>query len=170
MKYAAHLALLAIFAVSVPTHAQEMKMGDKNWMALEKTLDDVNNQWLCAYQYYKPKAQDCVNFRAKYWPDQFFEVGQSGKTQTKEQMVAGQTANAAKNPNVVKGAGPNPQNFKLMSVYGNIALATDHTVFKTADASGNLTVSGEANVLRMFEKEPNGQWRPAGAVLIPAPK
>ena len=46
-----------------------------------------------------------------------------------------------------------------MSVYGNIALATDHAVCKAADASGNVSVSGEANVLRMFVKE-NGKWRP----------
>ncbi|MGH9648435.1 MAG: nuclear transport factor 2 family protein [Bryobacteraceae bacterium] len=169
MKYVCGLVLLALLSGSVPTFADDMKMGDKNWVALEKTLEDVNNQWLCSGKYYKPKAQDCVDFRASYWPEQFFEVGQTGKTQTREQMVAGQTANAAKKPDVVRGTGPNPQDFKLMSVYGNIALATDHTVFKTADASGNVTVSGEAEVLRMFEKE-NGRWRPAGAVLIPSKK
>jgi hypothetical protein len=169
MKYAWVLILLVLSNVAVPAYAQEMKMGDKNWTALEKELDDVNNQWLCAGKYYKPKMQDCVNFRAQYWSDQFFEVSRSGKTQTKTEMVASQTAGATKNPDVVRGAGPNPQDFKLMSVYGNIALGTDHTVFKAADASGNLTVSGEANVLRMFVKE-NGKWRPAGAVLIPADK
>jgi len=170
MKYAWVVVILALSgSMAVPARAQEMKMGDKNWTALEKELEDVNNEWLCAYKYYKPKAQDCVDSRAKFWPPQFFEVGMSGNTQTKEQMVAGQTAAATKNPNVVKGTGPNPQDFKLMSVYGNIALATDHTVFKTADDKGNVTVSREANVLRMFEKE-NGKWRPAGAVLIPANK
>jgi hypothetical protein len=161
------VVLLALFSFAAPTFGQEtMKMGDKNWTALEKELDDVNNQWLCAGQYYKAKMQDCVDFRAKYWADQFFEVGQTGKTQTKAEMVASQTANAAKRPDVVRGTGPNPQEFKLMSVYGNIALATDHTIFKTADNNGNVSVSGEANVLRMFVKE-NGAWRPAGAVLIP---
>ena len=170
MKYTSMLVLLVLCSFVAPTFAQEtMKMGDKNWVALEKELDDVNNQWLCAGKYYKTKMQDCVNFRAQYWSDQFFEVGRTGNTQTKAQMVASQTAAAAKNPDVVRGTGPNPQDFKLMSVYGNIALATDHTVFKTADAAGNVSVSGEANVLRMFVKE-NGKWRPAGAVLIPASK
>jgi hypothetical protein len=170
MRYTWVLVLLVLSSFAAPTFAQEaMKMGDKNWVALEKELDDVNNQWLCAGQYYKAKMQDCVNFRAQYWSDQFFEVGRTGNTQTKAQMVASQTAAAAKNPDVVRGTGPNPQDFKLMSVYGNIALATDHTVFKTADAPGNVSVSGEANVLRMFVKE-NGKWRPAGAVLIPASK
>lgn len=168
MKWTLWLVTFALFCVSMPVKAQDVKRGSKEWTDLEKTLEDVNNQWLCAYQYYKPKAQDCVDFRAKYWSDQFFEVGRTGNTQTKEQMVAGQTAAATKNPNVAKGQGPNPQNFKLMSVYGDIALATDHTVFKGPDASGNIVVTGEANVLRMFERE-NGKWRPAGAVLIPAP-
>ncbi|PYU70684.1 MAG: hypothetical protein DMG49_10910, partial [Acidobacteria bacterium] len=77
--------------------------------ALERTLADVNEQWLCAGQYYKPKAQDCVNFRAQYWADQFFEIGQSGKVQTKAEMVAGQTANAKAHSDVVRGQGPNPQ-------------------------------------------------------------
>jgi len=170
MRYLCGLFLLMLSISAVPTFAQEtMKRGDKNWVALEKELDDVNNQWLCAGQYYKAKMQDCVDFRASYWADQFFEVGRTGNTQTKAQMVASQTAGAAKNPSVVRGTGPNPQDFKLMSVYGDIALATDHTVFKTADASGQVSVSGEANVLRMFVKE-KGKWRPAGAVLIPAPK
>jgi ketosteroid isomerase-like protein len=80
-------------------------------------------------------------------------------------MVASQTAGAAKTPDVVRGTGPNPQEFKLMAVYGDIALATDHTIFKAADTSGNLSVTSEARVLRMFVKE-NGKWRPAGAALV----
>jgi hypothetical protein len=170
MKYICALLLVMLCTSVAPTFAQEgMKPGDKNWVALEKQLEDVNNQWLCAGKYYKPKMQDCVNFRASYWSDQFFEVGRTGMTQTKEQMVASQTAAATKSPDVVRGTGPNPQDFKLMSVYGDIALATDLTIFKTADASGKVSVSGEANVLRMFVKE-NGKWRPAGAVLIPVQK
>ena len=170
MRYPSLLALLVFSSFPAPAFSQQtMKMGDKDWVALEKVLDDVNNQWLCAGKYYKAKRQACVDFRAKYWADQFFEVGQSGKTQTKAEMVTSQTAGAAKSPDVVPGTGPNPQEFKLMSVYGNIALATDHTLFKTADSSGTVSVTSEANVLRMFVRE-NGKWRPAGAVLIPIKK
>jgi len=170
MKFAMTLCLFALVTLSEPAHAQQaMKMGDKNWAELEKVLDDVNQQWLCAGIYYMAKRQDCVDFRTQYWSDQFFEVGQNGRVQDKAQMVAGQTAGAVKDPNVVRGTGPNPQDFKLMSVYGNIALATDHTVFKSADAGGNLSVTSEAEVLRMFVKE-NGKWRPAGAVLIRSTK
>jgi len=165
MKYSWIAVLLVFATLLVPSKGQDTS---KN-AALEKTLSDVNEQWLCASQYYKPKAQDCVNFRAEYWAEQFFEVGQTGKVQTKAEMVAGQTANAKFHPDVVRGQGPNPQEFKLMAVYGDVALATDHTIFKAPDANGKLTVTGEASVLRMFVRE-NGKWRPAGAVLIPLPK
>ena len=166
MRYASVFALLVFSSFSAPAFSQPaMKMGDKDWVTLEEVLDDVNNQWLCSGKYYKVKRQDCVNFRAQYWADQFFEIGQSGNVQDKAQMVASQTAGAAKTPDVVRGTGPNPQEFKLMAVYGDIALATDHTLFKVADASGNLSVTSEARVLRMFVKE-NGKWRPAGAALV----
>jgi hypothetical protein len=165
MKCMRLLVVFVFATLSVPSQGQDTS---KN-AALEKTLADVNEQWLCAGQYYKPKAQDCVNFRAQYWADQFFEIGQTGKVQTKAEMVAGQTANAKAHPDVARGQGPNPQEFKLMAVYGDIALATDHTIFKAPDPSGKLAVTGEASVLRMFVRD-NGKWRPAGAVLIPLPK
>jgi hypothetical protein len=157
---------LVISGVSIPAMAQEkMTKGDKNWVALEKVLDDVNNQWLCAASYHKNKAQDCVNFRAQYWADQFFEIYPSGQVQTKAEMVASQSASAAAHPDSAPGTGPNPQEFKLMAVYGNVALATDHTIFKAVDSSGNLAVTSEARVLRIFVKE-NDKWRPASAALI----
>jgi hypothetical protein len=106
-----------------------------------------------------------VDFRAKYWADQFFEIYPSGQVQTKAEMVASQSANAATHPDSAPGTGPNPQEFKLMAVYGNLALATDHTIFKAIDPTGKLAVTSEARVLRIFVKE-NGKWRPASAALI----
>src|SRR5947209_2037352 len=98
MRHVSVLALLALSSFSAPAFSQQaMKMGDKDWVALEKVLDDVNNQWLCAGKYFKAKRQDCVDFWAKYWADQFFEVGQTGKTRTKAEMVASQTAASVKN-------------------------------------------------------------------------
>src|SRR3979490_175420 len=117
MRYASVIALLVLSSFPAPAFSQQaMKMGDKDWVALEKVLDDVNNQWLCAGKYYKAKRQDCVDFRAKYWADQFFEIGQTGKVQNKAEMVASQSAGVATNPDVVRGTGPNPQEFKLMAV------------------------------------------------------
>jgi hypothetical protein len=166
MRYFSVVVLLIASSLSIPLMAQEkMTMGDKNWVALEKVLDDVNNQWLCAGSYHKDKAQDCVNFRAQYWADQFFEIYPSGQIQTKAEMVASQSASATAHPASAPGTGPNPQEFKLMAVYGSVALATDHTIFKAIDPNGKLGVTGEARVLRIFVKE-NGKWRPASAALV----
>jgi hypothetical protein len=164
MRHAWAFAVIAL-ALFVSPAVGQAPSSEKKSPELEKTLDDVNNQWLCAYQYYKPKAQDCVNFRAQYWADQFFEIYPNGQVQTKAEMVASQTANATKRPDTARGEGPNPQEFKLMAVYGNVALATDHTIFKAAGAGGQLSVTGEARVLRIFVKE-NGKWRPAAAALV----
>jgi hypothetical protein len=166
MRFAGVLVLLTVLSFTAPAFAQKkMSNGDKDWVALEKVLDDVNQQWLCAASYHKDKAQDCVNFRAQYWADQFFEIYPSGQVQTKAEMVASQSASASAHPDSAPGTGPNPQEFKLMAVYGNIALATDHTIFKAIDANGQLAVTSHARVLRIFVKE-NGKWRPASAALI----
>jgi hypothetical protein len=161
----AWLTVAIALLLMIPHAMGQEPSGDKKGAALEKTLEDVNNQWLCAYQYYKPKAQDCVNFRAQYWADRFFEIYPNGQIQTKAEMVASQTENASKHPDTARGEGPNPQEFKLMAVYGDLALATDHTIFKAAGTGGQLSVTGEARVLRIFVRE-NGKWRPAAAALV----
>src|SRR6202049_1933275 len=165
MRYASVLVLFVLSSISVPAFAQNTSKGDKNWKDLEKVLEDVNQQWLCAGPHHKEKAQDCVNFRAQYWADQFFEIYPSGQIQTKAEMVASQSASASAHPESAPGTGPNPQEFKLMAVYGNVALATDHTLFKTVYNTVKLAVTSEARVLRIFVKE-NGKWRPASAALI----
>jgi hypothetical protein len=164
MKHLLGAALITSLVIVSPAIAQA-PAGEKNRAELEKTLNDVNQQWLCAGSYYKAKSQDCVNFRAKYWADQFFEIYPNGQVMTKAEMVTSQTQTATAHPDAAPGSGPNPQEFKLMAVYGDIALATDHTIFKAADATGKLSVTGEARVLRIFVKE-NGKWRPAAAALV----
>jgi len=176
MRYLWVLVLFLLSGILLPAPAsaqQTMTKGDKNWMELEKVLDDANQQWLCVGKYHKPKRQDCVNFRASLWVDQFFEIYPSGQIATKADMVASQTAGAPAadklNPTGIPGVGPNPQDFKLMAVYGDLAMGVDRTIFKTIDASGNLVVTSEARVLRIFAKE-NGTWRPASAALVGIPK
>jgi hypothetical protein len=162
--------VVALVAVSSLASAQEaMKKGDRNWTKLEKQLADINDQWVCAHKYHKDHAQDCVDSKSKIWPETFFEVGRQGQIETKQAMVKRQTATAEAHPVSPGDAGPNPQDFKLMAVYGGVALATDHTVFKAPDTSGNIVVTDEATVLRMFVKQ-NGRWVPAGAALVPDAK
>jgi hypothetical protein len=180
-------------AVSSLASAQEtMKKGDKAWTELEATLRDANLEWLCQGKYYKPARQDCVNYRARFWADQFFEMGQNG-LQTKAQMVEGQTAGAKIYPDVAPGEGPNPTEFTLMAVYNNgtFAMAVDHTSFKIPlnsagqpdfehvapnnktghwfpDDTGRLAVVREVTFARLFVKE-NGKWRPAAGASVPLP-
>ena len=161
------LLLVALMAVSSLAFAQDtMKKGDKGWTDLEKTLADVNNQWICAYKYHKNHAQDCVDFKTQFWPDTFFEISRQGEVTDKMEMVKRQTATATAHPVSPGDSGPDPQQFTLRAVYGNVALATDHTVFKAPDASGKIVVTDEATVLRVFVKL-DGKWRPAGAALVP---
>jgi hypothetical protein len=147
------LFVVALMAVSSLANAQDsMKKGDKAWTDLEKQLADINDQWVCAHKYHKNHAQDCVDFKNSIWPDTFFEVGRQGQIETKQEMVKRQSATAAAHPVSPGDAGPNPQDFKLMAVYG-----------------GKIGVTDEATVLRMFVKL-NGKWVPAGAALVPVGK
>ena len=141
---------------------QTPKRGSKEWMELEKTLWDVDQQWLCSAGAtpYNKDYKECVEFRNQFWTDQFFEISIKGKVQTKAEMVAAQRA-----AHPSKGVGPHPDDFKLMAVYGNFALATDHT-FLQAESSDGKVAGTETRVLRMFSRE-NGKWRPAGAALVP---
>ena len=180
------LLLVALMSMpSLVSAQQTMKKGDKAWTELEATLRDANLEWLCQGKYFKPMRQDCVDARAKYWDDQFFEMNPGSGTQTKAQMVAGQTAGAKTYPDVVQGEGPNPTEFKLMAVYnnGNFAMAVDHTIFKIRlnsagqpdfdhvapnnrtdhwylDETGKLAVVREVTYARVFVKK-DGKWRPA---------
>jgi hypothetical protein len=158
-------SLAVIHEANIKAVAQESseKSGDR--AQLEKELWGVEQQWLCSSGAgpYHQDYKDCVQFRNKFWSDQFFEVSVKGLVQTKAEMIAMQTAAAAAH---VPGVGPYPHDFKLMAVYGNVALATDQTDFKTADGNGKPTFTSQTRVLRMFVKE-RGTWRPAGAAIVP---
>jgi ketosteroid isomerase-like protein len=161
------LCFVAAMGISALAFGQEpakltLKMGSKEWTELEKTLWDVDQQWLCsagATPYHKD-YKECVEFRSQFWTDQFFEISIKGKVQTKAEMIAMQRA-----AHPSKGVGPHTDDIKLMAVYGNVALATDHTFLQSDSADGKVSGT-ETRVLRMFAKE-DGKWRPAGAALVP---
>jgi hypothetical protein len=167
MKMIRMLCFVAAICVSAAAFAQEPasqtpKMGSKEWTELEKALWDVDQQWLCSAGAtpYHQEYKECVEFRSKFWTDQFFEVSIKGEVQTKSEMIARQRV-----AHPSKGVGPHPDGFKLMAVYGNVALATDHTFLQDELKDGKVTGT-ETRVLRMFAKE-DGKWRPAGAALVP---
>lgn len=127
---------------------------------LEDTLWDADQKWLCTGPYQKP-YKECVQARSQYWVDAFFEIQSSGVIRNKTEMV---TVQSAAKP--APGVGPYPADFKLLTVYGNIAVATDHTDFKTSDARGNVSFTTDSHVVRVFIQQ-NGQWHPAAAALLP---
>jgi hypothetical protein len=161
MKKIQMLGLVALMAVSSLAMAQSKR--DKN-SDLEKVLWDADQEWLCAGPYQKP-PKECVEQRANFWGEQFFEIG-GGSVMSKAEMVASQTALA---PKTVSGTGLNgvfPAEFKLRAVYGKFALATDRTSFKTVDPSGLPIFTRESRWLRLFIYE-NGRWRPAAGAGVP---
>ena len=149
------LIVAILLALPALTAAQAAKQSN-----LENTLWDVDQQWLCDGPYQKPYPE-CVKFRSQYWVDGFFEVQSGGTLRNKEEMVATQSA-----ANPVTGVRPYPSDFRLMAVYGDIALGTDHTDFKTVRPDGSYAFTADSHCLRVFVKQA-GTWRPAAAALVP---
>src|ERR1700730_10059653 len=116
-----------LMTVSSLALAQQAKKQD-----LENILWDVDQQWLCTGPYQK-SYKDCVQFRSRYWVDQFFEIQSTGLLRNKSEMVAVQSA-----ANPAPGVGPYPADFKLLAVYENVGVAHDQTDVKTADPSGKV--------------------------------
>ena len=150
-------AIVVAMLLAMPAMAAAQ---DSKQTSLENTLWDVDQQWLCDGPYQKPYAE-CVKFRAGYWVDKFFEVQSAGTLRNKEEMVTSQSA-----ADPVRGVHPFPADFKLVAVYGDVALGTDHTDFQTARADGKLAFTSDSHCLRVFVKQ-NGEWRPAAAALVP---
>jgi ketosteroid isomerase-like protein len=157
MKYAVIVALCLIAGFLATARAQQKNERITITPALEKELFAVEQQWM------KGEFDKNMDLLTDLWTDDFFDVLSSGRVVTKHEMMD-QLSKADRKP----GTGAFPEDFKLRAVYGNVALATDHTLIKGVDANGNLVVTREMNVLRMFVKE-NGKWRVAGAGLVPLP-
>ena len=123
--------------------------------ALEQELLAVEKQWMAG------EHDKNMDFLEELWTDQFFDVLAGGVIVTKHEMM-----DRLSKGNSQPGTGAFPDDFKLRAVYGNVVLATDHTVIKARDASGNIVVAREMRCLRMFVRE-NGKWRVSGAGLVP---
>jgi len=147
------LSLIALLAVSPLAFGQQTGKSAGN-AKLEKELWKVDQQWLEAA---RNKKLDVLQ---KLWTSQFFEINSGGTVPDKAEQLDRLRKKDAK-----PGTGAFPSDFKLRAVYGNFALATDHTTLKGSFLNGH-DFSGEYRVLRMFVKE-NGKWRVAGAALVP---
>ena len=150
------LSLLACMPSAVLT--QEKSQPSAGNAALEKELFAIELKWMKAEF---DKKMDGPNSMGELWTDDFFDVLPGGRVVNKQEMMD-LMAKTDRQP----GTGAFPDHFKLRAVYGNVALATDHTIIKGVDANGKIIVIREMGVLRMFVKE-KGKWRVAGAGLVP---
>jgi len=154
MKAVELAVLITLASILLPLAAQQKSGGNENGPALEKQLWGIEQQWL------QSEHDKKMDFLRDLWTDQFFDLLPGGRHVTKDEML-----DLLSKGNSKPGTGAFPDNFKLQAVYGNVALATDHTVIKSLDANGQL-VSREISALRMFVRE-NGKWKVAGAALVP---
>ncbi|MGH9357074.1 MAG: nuclear transport factor 2 family protein [Terriglobia bacterium] len=147
------LSLSAMLFFSAVSFGQEAGKNAGN-SALEQELWKVDQQWLEAA---RTKKLDVLQH---LWMPRFFEINSGGTVPDKTEQL-----DRLRNREVRPDRGAFPSDFKLRAVYGNFALATDHTTLKGSFLHGH-DFSGEYRVLRMFVKE-NGKWRVAGAAMVP---
>jgi hypothetical protein len=158
MRNAWVLILCVATCMPLPVRAQEKSQTGAGNAALEKELYALELKWMKAEFDKKMTGPDSMG---ELWTDDFFDVLSGGKVVNKQEMMD-LMAKTDRQP----GTGAFPDHFKLMAVYGNVALATDHTTIKGVDSNGKIVVVREMGVLRMFVKE-KGKWRVAGAGLVP---
>src|ERR1700688_3348301 len=156
MKHVWILVACVAAGISLPVLAQQKGAKMTVNPALEKELYAVDLKWMKAEH---DKKMDGPDSMGELWTDDFFDVLPGGRVVNKQEMMD-LMAKTDRQP----GTGAFPDHFKLKAVYGNVALATDHTVIKGVDANGKIVVVREMGVLRMFVKE-KGKWRVAGAGL-----
>ena len=168
MKHKFILTLVTAIAALSPAYGQtpsneitwhESERG-KAWDDLEKELGQLDEKWLSDLRNKK------IDVLRALWTDQFFEINRGGTVVDKDYALA----NLSKLP-VKPGFGAFPSDFKLRAVYGDFALATDHTSINGGQGTGwavynGHDFSGEYRTLRMFVKV-DGTWKVAGAALSP---
>jgi hypothetical protein len=158
MKHVWILIVCVAVGISLPVLAQQKSEKIAITPALEKELFAIELKWMKAEHDKMAQGPDSMG---ELWTDDFFDVLPGGNVVNKQQMMDMMLKASPK-----AGTGAFPDSFKLRAVYGNVALATDHTIIKGLDANGNIVPVREMGVLRMFVKE-NGKWRVAGAGLVP---
>jgi Domain of unknown function (DUF4440) len=160
MKIALGLSICLFAGSLLPAMAQKSQK-PSDTAALGKELYAVELKWMQAEHDKKMEGADSMG---EMWTDQFFDVLPDAKVVDKHEMMDMMNKADSK-----PGTGAFPENFKIRAIYGNVVLATDHTIIKGLDTNGKIVPVMEMNVLRMFVKD-NGKWRVAGAGLVPLPK
>jgi hypothetical protein len=143
------LSFMVTTIAPLPVPAQTKSQDNAARAKLEEQLWQIEQDWL------KAEHDQKMDSLRDLWTDQFFDILPGGVQITKQAMLKRLAAGTPK-----PGSGAFPDSFKLEAVYGNVALATDHTTLKDLGPA-----TGEYRVLRMFVKE-KGKWKVAGAALV----
>jgi len=156
MRRIQHMAALAaVMAVSTLAVAQGSNNKRATNVNLEKQLWQIEQEWLAS-------ARNAnADFLRQTWTDQFLEVSPWPPGVMKKAQLLGRVAKRGPAPT----KGPFPSDFKLRAVYGNFAIATDHTTVRGRVYKGR-DYSGEYRGVRFFVKQ-NGKWMIAGSALVP---
>jgi hypothetical protein len=117
--------------------------------SLEKQLAHLDEQWMAGERDRK------MEFLKELWTTNFFDINPGGRFATKEDMLKLFVDTPPK-----PGSGAFPTDFKLRAVYGDFAVATDHTTIK-----GFGPIDGEYRCIRMFAKV-DGKWKATGSAIV----
>jgi ketosteroid isomerase-like protein len=153
-------AAAALVPVIPPTEANYKTSGAVSTKSpdekLEKELSEIDQKWMDAVRTAK------VDYLKGMYEDKWFEIlGWLPTVVLTKPMALERVAHLNYKP----GQGLFADQFKLMAVYGDVALATDRRIRKIADASGKIVSTPHRAVL-VFVKE-NGQWKVAADAAVP---
>jgi hypothetical protein len=149
MKSFGVLSLMVLMTVWPPVSGQQNGRKSDDPSRLEQQLSQLEQQWMAA------ERDRNMDFLRDLWTADFFDVLPGGGVGTKADMLKMFTDTPPK-----PGAGAFPNDFQLRAVYGNVAIATDHTTIKGLGA-----IDGEYRCIRMFVKA-NGKWKAAGSAIV----
>lgn len=155
MNFIRVFALVTVLSISLAAIAQETGKDSQDTTSrryLQQQLWKLDQQWLYAVQ---NRKMDLLNH---LWTDQFVELLPGGKVVNK----ATQMAMLSKTPRR-PGTGSTRSGFRLLAVYGNVAIATDHMTQKGTKAYGH-DITGGYQTVRVFVKE-GGEWKGAESAL-----
>jgi hypothetical protein len=134
IRVGASLVCAGLYAAARPSPGEEPT---ERWdAALEKELFAIELNWRKAEF---DKKMDGPESMGELSTDDCFDVLPAGRVVNKQEIMA-RTAKNDRQP----GTGAFPDHLKLRAVYGNVALAADHTTIKGVDANGKIVQSSSS--------------------------
>lgn len=123
---------------------------------LERQLAEIDQKWM------ESARTARLDYLKQLFTDQWSEIVGWNPTVVLSKPA---TMEALAKMNYKPGEGVFPDQFRLMAIYGDVALASDRRTRKLVDASGKH-MEWPHRALLIFVKQ-NGQWHSAGGALVP---